>query len=117
MSDLALDPTARDLILPPRVISGPEKVAQSVGIRLRCWLADWFLDLDHGVPYLTGVLGRRRPELVEAILRRHILDVDGVRSITEFKLSVDPDTRKATVRFVAETDAGEAAGGTVAVSV
>ena len=108
MSDFALDPITRDLILPPRVISGAEKVAQSVGIRLRCWLGEWFLDLDHGVPYLTNVLGRQRPEMVEAVLRQQVLGVDGVTSIIAFDLAIDPATRKAEVRFEAATDAGTA---------
>lgn len=110
MSDLALHPTTRDLVLPPRVISGPEKVAQSVGIRLRTRLNEWFLDLAHGVPYLTGVLGKRRPEMVEAILRAQVLSVDGVLAITAFNLSVDPTTRTARVVFEAETSEGMAAG-------
>jgi hypothetical protein len=100
--------------LPPRVISGPEKVAQAVTIHLRTWLAEWFLDLDHGVPYLTNVLGKRRPEMVEAVLRQHILSVDGVLSISAFSLRIDPQTRVAKVTFEAETAAGTANG---AVSV
>ena len=59
--------------LPPRVISGPEQIAQAIGIHLRTWIGEWFLDLDHGVPYLDEVLGKRRPEMVEAVLRQHIL--------------------------------------------
>ncbi len=110
MSDLALDPSTRDLILPPRVISGPEKIAQSVGIHLRTWRGQWFLDLLHGVPYLTDVLGRRRPEMVEAILRHEILSVAGVRAITAFSITVDQSDRVARISFAAETDEGSATG-------
>lgn len=110
MSDIALNPLTWDLELPPRVISGPEQVTQSVGIHLRTWLSEWFLDVDHGVPYLTSVLGRRRPEMVEAVLRQHILSVDGVLSITAFTLRIDPRTRTARVEFEAETPAGTATG-------
>ena len=116
MSDLAINPANWDLELPPRVISGAERVTQSVAIHLRTWLSEWFLDLDHGVPYLDGVLGKRRPEMVEALLRQHILGVDGVRSISAFSLSVDPRTRLARVEFQAETAEG-AATGTVSVGV
>lgn len=110
MADFALDPVTRDLVLPPRVVTGPERVAQAVGIRLRCWLSEWFLDLEHGVPYLTGVLGKRRPEMVEAILRQQILSVDGVRGIQRFTITIDPRTRVATVSFQADTDEGTAQG-------
>lgn len=116
MSDLALNPQTWDLALPPRVISGPEQVAQAVGIHLRTFLGEWFLDLDHGVPYLTDVLGKRRPEMVEAVLRSHILSVDGVLSINAFSLRIDPRTRVARVEFEAETPAGTATA-TLNVSV
>ena len=116
MSDLALVPSTWDMELPPRVISGPEKVAQAIGIHLRTWLGEWFLDLDHGVPYLTNVLGKRRPEMVEAVIRAHVLSVAGVLSISAFSLRIDPVTRLARVEFQAETDAGPA-NGTVSVGV
>ena len=108
-ADFALDGNGR-LILPPRVITGPEKIAQSVGIRLRTFLGEWFLDLDHGVPYLGGVLGRQRPEMVEQLLRQQVLGVAGVRRITAFSLDIDPRTRRAAVAFAAEVDGGEASG-------
>lgn len=108
-ADFALDANGR-LILPPRVIAGPEKIAQSVGIRLRTFLGEWFLDLDHGVPYLGGVLGRQRPEMVEQLLRQQVLGVAGVRRITAFSLDIDPRTRRAAVAFAAEVEGGEASG-------
>lgn len=116
MSDLALNALSWDLELPPRVVTGPQQIAQSVGIHLRTWLAEWFLDLDHGVPYLTGVLGKRRPEMVEALLRQHILGVRGVLSIERFSLQIDPQTRVAKVDFQAEVENGTATG-TVSVGV
>lgn len=110
MADLALDLLSWDLVLPPRVISGPEEIAQAVGIHLRTWRTEWFLDLDHGVPYLTEVFGRRRPEMVGSILRQEILGVDGVLSIISFSLKLDHKTRVATVDYQAEVDAGTAIG-------
>lgn len=111
MIDLALDAITRDLILPPRALDGPARVAQSVGIRLRCWLGEWFLDTGHGVPYLESVLGKApRPEIVEAILRAQILDVAGVRSISSFNMTIDPRTRIVRVDFTAETAEGPTTG-------
>src|SRR5687768_3325776 len=102
MVDFALDPRTRDLTLPPRPISGPEEVAQAIGIRLRTWLSEWFLDVQHGVPYLSGVLGKvSRPEMVEAILRAQILSVRGVTGITEIALALDPHTRTGRITFTA----------------
>lgn len=110
MTDLALDPISRDLILKagsPVAHAGPAEVAQSVGIRLRAFLGDWFLDTTHGVPYRESILGKvPRPEIVEALLRAQILDVRGIVGIEAFDLTIDKPTRRADVRFTARTTAG-----------
>lgn len=111
MTDLALDPVTRDLILPIRPVTGAERVAQSVGIRLRAWLGEWFLDLNHGVPYIQQIMGKGvRPEIVEAILRAQILDVRGVKSIKTFNIEINNQTRSAAVRFEVVSAEGLAAG-------
>lgn len=107
MTDFALDPLTRDLILPLQALDGAAKVAQGVGIRLRTWLGEWFLDLSHGVPYVESIFGKyRRPELVEAILRAQILQVSGVKSIQSFSLQIDNSTRKARVDFELQSEFG-----------
>lgn len=111
MIDFALDPVTRDLMLPLRRLEGAARVAQAIGIRLRCWLGEWFLNTAHGVPYLERVLGKvSRPEMVEAVLRSQILGVAGVRSIQAFSLTIDPHTRLARVEFTADTAEGLATG-------
>lgn len=114
MIDFKLDPISRDMVFPSgpngaslSFLDGAERVTQSVAIRLRTWLGEWFLDAEHGVPYVDDILGKgRRPELIEAILRAQILSVAGVRSIESFELSTDPHTRKLTVTFSATSDEG-----------
>lgn len=111
MTDFALDSLTRDLVLPLKLRDGAERVGQSVGIRLRAWLGEWFLDTGYGVPYLESVLVKNpRPEIVEAILRAQILSVQGVRRIQTFNLTIDNKTRKARVDFVIESDEGLATG-------
>lgn len=114
MTDLALDPITRDLVITsgsPIAINGPAEVAQAIGIRLRCFLGEWFLDTTHGVPYLERVLGKvPRPELVEAVLRAQVLSVAGVTGLEAFELRIDPRTRVAQVTFIATTKAGVARG-------
>ena len=111
MIDLAIDPRTRKLILPPRPIDGAERVAQSIGIALRTWRPEWFLDKTEGVPYLDEVLGKnKREEIVEAVIRAQILMVDGVRSITKFTISVDDKTRKAFVDYEVDSNEGIAKG-------
>lgn len=111
MTDLALDPVTRDLILPVRLVAGAERVAQSVGIRLRAWRGEWFLDLGHGVPYIQEIMGKNiRPEMVEAVLRAQILDVQGVKSIKSFRIEINNQTRVASVNFEVNSVEGLATG-------
>lgn len=118
MIDLRLDPGTRDMVFGsgPRgativPLDGAERVAQAVGIRLRTWLGEWFLDADHGVPYLEDILGKgRNPALVEAVLRAQILGVAGVDRIDEFGLSLDARNRAARVDFRVASAEGLASG-------
>lgn len=111
MIDLALDPKTRKLILPPRPISGAERVAQSIGIALRTWRGEWFLDRTEGVPYLDDILGKnKRDEIIEAVIRSEVLLVNGVTSIKQFVIEVDKPTRKAFVNYEVETNEGIAKG-------
>src|SRR5690349_10526823 len=107
MIDLKLDSYTRDLVVPIRPVEGAARIQQSVGIRLRTWLGEWYLNTTHGVPYLEDILGKkRRPEIVEAILRAQILGVNGVKSIISFNLTIDPHTRKTSINFSADTKEG-----------
>lgn len=111
MIDIALDPLTRDLMIPIRPVEGAQRIQQSVGIRLRTWLGEWYLNTAHGVPYLEGVLGKnRRPEMVEAILRSQILQVNGVKSIKTFTIRLDDRTRKSVIDFSADTIEGLISG-------
>jgi hypothetical protein len=118
MIDFKLDPITRDMVFgtSPRgatliPLDGTERVAQAIGIRLRTWLGEWFLDATHGVPYVDEVLGKgRRPEMVEAVLRAQILGVAGVQSIQAFSLSLNAQARTARVDFVAVSAEGLASG-------
>lgn len=107
MIDFRLDPLTRDLIIPIRPVEGAERIQQAVGIHLRTWLGEWFLDTSFGVPYLENILGKnRRPEITEAVLRSQILKVNGVKSIKSFTLQTDPHTRKSFIAFSADTKEG-----------
>ena len=119
MIDLKLDPASRDMVFGtgPKggvtlmALDGAERVAQAIGIRLRTWLGEWFLDATHGVPYLDDVLGKaRRPEMVDAVLRAQILDVAGVQGIERFALTLDAKARTARVEFTVRSDEGLVSG-------
>ena len=69
-----------------------EAIRQSVVTRLRSFTNDWFLDVNHGLPWLE-MLGERNTE--RRILReieKSILGTDGVRAIDKLELvEVDPN--------------------------
>jgi len=114
MTDLAINPVTRKLIFVDgdlRTVTGPARVAQAVGIRLRHWQGEWFLDETRGVPYEGEILGKgKRLEMVEAVLRAQVLDVDGVELIRSFVLTLNDKTRKLTVDFEVTTRDGDATG-------
>src|SRR3712207_1854535 len=102
MTEIALDARTWDLRLATDAagrcdlvaVDDAAEVAQKVGIHLRTWIGEWFLDTLHGVPYLQQILGKgRRPLIAENILRAQILSVDGVSQIKSFAMTVDHTTR------------------------
>jgi hypothetical protein len=112
--DLQLDTLTQDLVLIPdermrvdaRPITGAERISQALGIRLRCWMGEWFLDQTHGVPYVDSVLGKQNPTVVTAVFRSQILSVEGVQRINNLELSIDPQTRALTVVTQASSKEG-----------
>ena len=57
-----------------------EAIAQNVQTRLWSFTNDWFLDLEHGLPWLE-----------------HVLQTDGVSKITNYESNLDAKTRKLTI--------------------
>lgn len=110
--DLALD-SSGDLEVPPRLVAGAEAVAQRLGIRLRRWAGEWFLDQREGIPYVQSILrkGVDLP-LVEALFRRCILETPGVASLASFSSELDRSVRRLSVSFEARLIDGSAVVGT-----
>lgn len=84
----------------------PEAVAQAVWTRLRLWAGEWFLDTAEGTPYQQAALGTNKQETIEPALRERILETQGVTEIEEFELTIDPDTRVASLSAVINTQYG-----------
>lgn len=118
MFDLKLDPATHDLVFAQspqgfakfNFVQGPAQVAQAIRIHLRTWAGQWFLDNEHGVPYVREIFGKRNLQMVEAVLRSEILSVPGVDSITSFALVLDNLTRRLSVEFECSTIEGPADG-------
>ncbi|PVZ86699.1 hypothetical protein C9426_14885 [Serratia sp. S1B] len=84
-------------------LEGSEAIAQSVTTRLLSLHNDWFLNREHGVKWFDYL--KKNPHLIrmEAELKNTVLNTEGVTLITDFTISLDPDTRKMAVQ-VSYTD-------------
>jgi hypothetical protein len=75
-----------------------EAVAQSVHTRLLLIQDEWFLDVDAGVPYLQSIMVKpANLSLAEALIKKSILETDGVDSIESFSMLFNQDTRRMVV--------------------
>lgn len=91
----------------------PEAVAQLVQTRLKLWLNEWYLNVEDGTPWLQGVIGKQQLSTVELVLRSRIVETEGVLSLSDFYLTIDPDTRKLSVSGTIDTIFGATTFGQV----
>ena len=109
MIDIALDANhdidkqGLDLAL----VDGAEQVRQQLLIKLKLWKGEWFLDTEFGTPYMSEILGKQLTlsGAVQA-LRKSILEVDGVNSITSFAFDFNRQARTFKVAFEVSTPYG-----------
>jgi hypothetical protein len=90
-----------------------ESVAQRVKTRLLSFQGDWFLDLDHGLPWFIRMEKPADLALLEADVKRCILETAGVASLTAFSIDLNRETRKCTIAATII----DAYGGETALSV
>lgn len=91
--DLDLDAQGR-----ASLIGGAEQIAQQIRLTLSIFLGEWFLDISFGVPYFESILGKGRNRYeIEAIVRRKVRDVPGVREIGSISIEIDKKSRKAEI--------------------
>lgn len=80
------------------------EILQRIKIRLRFFKSEWFLNVEHGIPYFQEILGSKALDIniIETILREQILDVQGVKQILESSIDYDPNDRKVlyTVKII-----------------
>ena len=109
-TDLKLSST-HDLLLKDGKLlltEGASQRAQQIKIALLTFLGEWEFDTSIGIPYLEQILVKTPNKFrVEAILRKKILAVQGVRRITAFGLDINRINRSLSMHFVAETDEGK----------
>ena len=107
----AENPVAHDLLLVSSsipLVGGTDAIAQHIRVRLRFFLAEWFLNKLEGLPYFRDVFIKNpSPSLITAVFRQVVLDTPGVEVISSFNLQVDSTIRTLDVEFVALLESGE----------
>ncbi|MCX8566769.1 MAG: hypothetical protein ON057_001496 [Glomeribacter sp. 1016415] len=74
-----------------------ESVAQRVKSRLLSFQGDWFLDLEHGLPWLPHFERPTDCRQIEHRVKRTILHTYGVRELLNLELEWDASTRRLTI--------------------
>jgi len=87
--------------------SDASAVEQAVTTRLRQLLAEWWEDMEDGLPLWQQIIGTRDKERAERIIRERIMRTKYVRSIRSFTVDWDNDRRHLTVRAAIDTAFGE----------
>lgn len=90
--------------------------AQKLKSRLLLIQGEWFLDPDAGVPWFAmegavdpPIMGVRRADLgyAERTLKTAILETTGISELVDFAITLDRNTRAATVACAVKTDDGD----------
>jgi len=88
----------------PMTLNKIDAVTQSLYIRLRTLMGDWYLNVGYGVPWLEKVLGHKiRKSTVDMVIQEQILLDNDVLSIPEFTSTLDRARRAYECRFRVET--------------
>jgi hypothetical protein len=75
-----------------------EACAQNVKTRLLLLQQEWFLDTDAGVPWLQDIMVKpANLALAESIVKRTILETEGVSALRSFSMTFDRNTRRLTI--------------------
>jgi len=82
-------------------------VGQRLGVRLKAWAGEWFLDTTFGVGYREAILVKSPNEqVIAAAFKKVILGTPGITKITSFQAEIERATRSLTVTFTAQTPYG-----------
>ena len=111
MIDIALDPISNDLVFEDfdfALLDDTRQIMQNLAVRLRFFLAEWYLDITQGLPYYQ-VFFTKAPNLiqVESILKNEILTTRGIVELISFVADFDAKKRIFSVNFSARSISGE----------
>lgn len=84
-----------------------DSIEQAILIRLRWFLAEWIYNTNYGLPWWEKILIKNpNRQLIKSLLTKEIMSVEGVLAVTDMTLTIDNDTRIATINFTVSTEQG-----------
>ena len=83
-------------------------VMQIIQSRLRLWLAEWWEDLDEGLPMFQKILGKMSTSkmAVDRLIQARIAETIYVTSVVSFVSSFNSSTREYTCQATVNTEFG-----------
>lgn len=103
--DLELTADGRDFVL----VSGAEKVAQNIKVRLEMFKGTWRYDRNLGMPFFQEILvAGASLELIRRRFYDALIGTPGVTGVTKLTTRIDPSAQGAILRvyFAVTTDSG-----------
>lgn len=111
MIDIALNPISNDLVFEDfdfQLVDDTRQIAQNLAIRLRFFLAEWYLDITQGLPFYEVFFVKAPNEIqIESVLKAEIVNTRGIIELTSFSSNFDPARRLFSVKFSARSISGE----------
>ena len=104
-----IDPVTGDIATSGvQFIKSTEEIEQTIRTRLRLFLGEYFRNITLGTPWFQSILGKNGSVASKnAILRRIILQTEGVTDVRDFTSDYDIVKRSYSVSCTAITEAGE----------
>jgi len=109
MSDIALNEYGDVLITNGAIslVDGVDAITQLVSQELKFFSAEWFLDIDKGIPYFEKVLKKNpNPVELDSIFKDKILSIKGILRLNSFDLKFDSALRTLVLTFQAVSTQG-----------
>lgn len=103
-----IDPVTGDIATSGvQFVKSTEEIEQTIRTRLRLFLGEYFRNITLGTPWFQSILGKDGTVAGRnAILRRIILQTEGVTDVRDFASSYDITTRAYSVSCTAVTENG-----------
>lgn len=111
MLDLALTSDSHDIYLDDRgdlaMVAGADCAAQLLGVGLRLFRGEWYLDTEAGIPYYQQVLvNSPKSRVIEALFRQAILSSPEIERLLTFQMTIDRRSRTLSLAFTAVSSQG-----------